>query len=127
MWWRILMLDSTKINQSRPPLRWLANLAGEISTAAIMRVSWAEEDGKDKGFRYKIDGFLYDNLFSFYHKYGTYYKVNIDMSGPEWDDYDENGVPYWEKTGTVDPDYVQPWKFVDPWTGDAFRIIKGGK
>lgn len=20
-------------------------------------------------------------------------------------DYDENGVPYWEKTGTVDPDY----------------------
>lgn len=21
------------------------------------------------------------------------------------DDYDENGIPYWEKTGTVDPDY----------------------
>ena len=20
-------------------------------------------------------------------------------------DYDENGIPYWEKTGTVDPDY----------------------
>lgn len=39
-------------------------------------------------------------------------------------DYDENGIPYWEKTGTVDPEYIQPWKFVDPWTGDAFRIIK---
>lgn len=123
------MLDnSTKINQSRPPLRWLANLAGEISTAAIMRVSWAEEDGKDKGLRYKIDGFLYDNLFSFYHKYGTYYKLDIDMSGPEWNDYDENGVPYWEKLGTVDPDYVQPWNFVDPETGDAFRVVnKNGR
>ena len=20
-------------------------------------------------------------------------------------DYDENGIPYWDKTGTVDPDY----------------------
>ena len=20
-----------------------------------------------------------------------------DLSGPEWDDYDENGIPYWEK------------------------------
>lgn len=116
------MLDSTKINQSRPPLRWLANLAGEISTSAIMRVSWAEEDGKDKGFRYKLDGFLYDNLFPFYHKYGTYYKLDIDMSGPEWNDYDENGVPYWDKTGVVDPDYY-PWNFEDS-NGDAFRVIK---
>ena len=22
-------------------------------------------------------------------------------------DYDENGIPYWEKTGTVDPDYKE--------------------
>jgi hypothetical protein len=22
-----------------------------------------------------------------------------DMSGPEWDDYDEDGIPYWEKWG----------------------------
>lgn len=21
------------------------------------------------------------------------------------DDYDENGIPYWERTGVVDPDY----------------------
>lgn len=112
------MLDSTKINQSKPPLRWLANLAGEISTAAIMRLSWAEEDGKDKGLRYKIDGFLYDNFFSFYHKYGTYYKIDIDMSGPEWDDYDENGVPYWEEFH---------WDYIDEETGDAFRVINYGR
>lgn len=30
---------------------------------------------------------------------------DLDMSSPGWDDYDENGVPYWEKTGVVDPDY----------------------
>ena len=36
-------------------------------------------------------------------------------------DYDENGCPYWKKTGTVDPDYSE-WDFIDD-NGDAFRII----
>lgn len=83
-----------------------------------------EDEGKTNTFRYKFYGFLWDMFWPIYQKYGTYYKLDMDMSGPGWNDYDENGVPYWEKTGTVDPDYVQPWRFVDPWTGDAFRIIK---
>ncbi len=117
------MLDnSTRINNSRPPLRWLANLAGDISSSAIMRIAIAQEYNKDSGFRYKLDCFLYDNLFPFYYKYGTFYKLGFDMSGPEWDDYDENGIPYWEKTGLVDPDY-NPWDFEDD-NGDAFRVIR---
>lgn len=40
---------------------------------------------------------------------------DTDMSGEEWDDYDKNGVAYWEKW---------KWDFEDKETGDAFRIIK---
>lgn len=29
-------------------------------------------------------------------------KFKIDSK--YWDDYDEDGVPYWEKTGFIDPD-----------------------
>ncbi len=44
-----------------------------------------------------------------YMWWGTYYSIDMeawaeeldqmksDMSGPGWDDYDENGIPYWEK------------------------------
>ena len=44
-----------------------------------------------------------------YLKWGTTYQV-IDWETDEvlkrlGSDYDENGIPYWEKTGTVDPDY----------------------
>lgn len=64
-------------------------------------------------------GFRLYKLFNYpYEWWGTIYRLNLeemlkdmDLSGPEWDDYDENGVPYWEKTGTVDPDYSP--KFVD--------------
>ena len=51
------------------------------------------------------------------------------MSGKNWDDYDENGIPYWEKTGTIDPDYTQPfnWDYEDNETGDAFRVIEQNK
>jgi hypothetical protein len=92
----------------------------------MLKIAYMEEDGYT-GWKYKFNGFLWDTFWPIYKKYGTFYKLNMDMSGAGWDDYDADGIPYWEKTGTVDPDYEQPWKFVDPWTGDAFRIIKGGK
>jgi hypothetical protein len=123
------MFNSIKVNQSGPPLRWIANLAGEISGWAILKAAYLDEDG-NYGWRYNF----YSRLFVIFNpismKYGTHYILdalkNMDMSGPEWDDYDENGIPYWEKTGTVDPDYEQPWRYVDLRTGDAFRIIKKG-
>lgn len=115
-------MDSIKVHQSRPPLRWIANLAGEISSWAILKAVYMDEDNK---YGWKYD--FYSKLFVLFNplssKYGTYYKIDIDMSGKAWDDYDENGVPYWEKTGLVDPDY-SPWDYEDHWTGDAFRVIK---
>ena len=71
----------------------------------MLELSYMEDEGLDKGFRYKYYGWLWDTFWPIYSKYGTFYRLNMDMSGPGWNDYDENGVPYWEKTGTVDPDY----------------------
>lgn len=116
--------DSIAEHNSKPPLRWIANWAGSRASSAVMRAAWLDEDGIDKGIRQTINSVVFRLLWPLYMKYGTFYKLDMDMSGKAWDDYDENGIPYWEKTGTLDPDYEQPWKFVDPWTGDAFRIIK---
>ena len=118
------MFDTTKVNNSKPPLRWIANLAGSVASSGLLRISYAEECGKNYGLRYKLDLFLWDNLWPIYNKYGTFYKIDFDMSDKKWDDYDENGVPYWEKIGTVDPDYEPLWDFEDKETGDAFRIVR---
>jgi hypothetical protein len=37
-----------------------------------------------------------------YDRWGTVYKIDMeawkkDLSGTAWDDYDEDGIPYWEK------------------------------
>lgn len=116
--------NSFKINKtSILPLRWFANFCGEIAGWAIMRISYHDEL-ENFGWRYKLHSFVWKITWPVYYKFGTFYEFSFDMSGDGWNDYDENGIPYWEKTGTIDPDYEQPWKFVDPWTGDAFRVIK---
>ena len=48
--------------------------------------------------------------------------MGSEMCIRDRDDYDSDGVPYWEKTGAVDPDY-NPWDFEDD-NGDAFRVIR---
>ena len=60
-------------------------------------------------------------------RWGTMYQLdmdklkedleNINMSGDGWNDYDSDGIPYWEK-------YDLDWDFEDEVTGDAFRIIR---
>lgn len=70
--------ESTRIDKSRPPLRWIANLSGEISSSALMRMSLAEEGEYDTSFRYKVDCFLWDKLWPIYSKWGTFYEVKID-------------------------------------------------
>jgi hypothetical protein len=134
MWRRILrnfLDDSIVEHKSRPPLRWIANWAGSIASKNMLELSYMEDEGLDKGFRYKYYGWLWDTFWPIYSKYGTFYRLNMDMSGPGWDDYDENGVPYWEKTGTIDPDYDYDefhWDYIDEETGDAFKVINfGGK
>lgn len=127
---RSILDNSVVEHNSKPPLRWIANLAGSIASKNMLKLSYMEDDGI-KGFRYKYYGWLWDTFWPIYQKYGTFYKLlDMDMSGPGWDDYDENGVPYWEKLGVVDPDYDQldyeqyHWDYIDYETGDAFKVIK---
>ncbi len=108
-------------HKSRPPLRWIANIAGTIGGWAILKIAIYDED-ENFNFRYKVFSIIYDIFMPTYIKYGSFYKWDIDMSGSEWDDYDDNGVPYWEKLGVVDPEY-NSWDYEDS-NGDAFRIIK---
>ena len=63
-----------RIDRSRPPLRWIANLAGTISTSSILKVSNMEEDAYE-GWRYKVNLFLWDTFWPIYDKYGTIYEV----------------------------------------------------
>lgn len=66
-----------RVDQSRPPLRWIANLAGSIASAAILRISIAEDHGK-KGLAYVFNGFLWDTFWPIYNTYGTFYKMISD-------------------------------------------------
>ena len=110
------MVNDLKVNNTNVlPLRWLANLCGEISGWAILKVAYLDE-AKNFGFRYSVYGALYSLTWPVYLRWGTFYRWDFDMSGDGWNDYDEDGVPYWEKW--------TDWDFEDEWTGDAFRIIK---
>ena len=109
-------LDNSIVeHNSKPPLRWIANWAGSRASAAIMRAAWLDEYGINRGVRHGINSAIYTLLWPMYRKYGTFYKIDTDMSGPEWDDYDENGTPYWETW--------PEWDYYDEETGDAFRVI----
>jgi len=108
--------DSIAEHNSKPPLRWIANIAGSIASRGMLKIAYMEEDGYT-GWKYKFNGWLWETLWPIYSKYGTFYKLDMDLSGAEWDDYDADGIPYWGN-----------WDFEDPETGDAFRVINfGGK
>jgi len=60
--------------------------------------------------RIRTYNWLYNVLDKPYSRWGTHYDISFDDEDQELmdrlgSDYDENGIPYWEKTGTVDPDY----------------------
>ena len=63
-------------HRSSPPLRWVANLFGEISGWAVLRLSYAEE--YDQKFKAKIYGIIFDKTWPLYNQYGTYYKIKWD-------------------------------------------------
>lgn len=100
--------DSIAEHKSKPPLRWIANWAGSIASKNMIELSYMEDEGLDKGFKYKYYGWLWDTFWPIYQKYGTFYTLQ----------------PYWERTGMVDPDYTPAWDYEDAETGDAFRVIR---
>jgi len=87
----------------------------------------AEDRVFKNDFRLNLWWRLYEIIGDPYMRWGTMYQLdmdklkedldNINMSGDGWNDYDSDGIPYWEK-------YDLDWDFEDEVTGDAFRIIR---
>lgn len=114
------------------PLRWFINgVIHRISYYYFTKglgIYFRDEDGivpltpklQRKMTRYYK---MYQILDKPYMRWGTVYKMDPDvvaeinrgMDSSDWDDYDENGHPYWH--------YV--WN-EDPVTGDAWRLINNG-
>lgn len=112
------------------PLRWIVNgvfhrismIFFTIGLKANDRIEW---DSEYKWYNRFLEWFgwkwykIFDKPYS---KWGTTYVYNLSedlakhyeelFNSPAMDDYDENGVPYWEK-----------WWHEDPVTGDAWRIV----
>lgn len=108
------------------PLRWIANYLFHPISMFFFRIGLrANHQIYDSNEGYSIldeikekFGFkLYNLLNRPYDQWGTIYKFEMPEDfklndGLGWDDYDENGIPYW--------DYF--WH-EDPITGDAWRLV----
>lgn len=68
-------LRFTKVDKSRPPLRWIANALGSWSIFHLLRSVDSYEQGKDKIG--KFHSILADSLMKPYNRWGTFYKSNF--------------------------------------------------
>lgn len=68
------------IHQSRPPLRWIANLAGSIATSGILDASYMEDNGGDT-FKYKFSVWKWNTFWPISQKYGSFYKLKNEIDG----------------------------------------------
>lgn len=95
------------------PLRWFANMLGEVAGWSISCASYLDEK-EDYGWKYKMHSLIWKFTWPTYSNYGTFYQWVGDLGGSGWDDYDENGHPYW---------YFTEWQ-EDPETGDGWRLVR---
>ena len=102
------------------PLRWLANYITHPVSMFFFKIALRANDNMIYGgdnrihnrFAESVCWNLYRVLDKPYRIWGTYYKfesdiakaIAEDLKSDRWNDYDENGIPYWEKTGMIDPD-----------------------
>lgn len=94
------------------PLRWFANACEAMASPLLVRSVYLIEEGLDDSLRYRVYSYLSNKLYKPYFKWGTYYTVDNMKeimeeleNDPEHQellkslgsDYDEDGIPYWEK------------------------------
>jgi hypothetical protein len=97
---------SNKIEKTRIlPLRWIGNICGAYAGNHLVKCFDYDEDNR-LGFAYRYHAKMYTVLNKPYELWGTYYKVDTkawldeiekNVAGQNWDDYDEDGIAYWEK------------------------------
>lgn len=88
------------------PLRWFGNLCGEVASNSLVKAFDLQEDDNLR-YRFKFHSKVWHYLNKPYTWWGTYYIVDIeawkidpeiqDLLGRLGSDYDEDGIPYWEK------------------------------
>lgn len=66
--------DWKLIHQSKPPLRWIANVIGSIGSWAVLKCAFAEEDGREKAA--EIYGVIYSKTLPIWTKYGSHYRLD---------------------------------------------------
>jgi hypothetical protein len=64
--------EFVRVDQSYPPLRWIANILGSWGGHHILMSSFAEDDNRLS--LSKFHGFIFRLTFPIYEKWGTYYK-----------------------------------------------------
>ncbi len=69
---------STRIDNSRPPLRWIANLAGHFASNAMLRMFNREENKTGSSFGHEVDKIIWDKLWPVYDRWGTQYRVDFE-------------------------------------------------
>lgn len=101
-------MKTTKIEKTKVlPLRWIGNISGEFAGNHLLKSVYMDEDG-NFSWRYKYHAKMYKILNKPYELWGTYYTIDMDAWGKEldqmkldmsdsgWDDYNEDGIPYWD-------------------------------
>jgi hypothetical protein len=87
------------------PLRCIGNICGAYAGNHLVKCFDYDEEGK-LGFAYKYHSIMYTILNKPYELWGTYYtldskawldEIKKNVAGQNWDDYDEDGIAYWEK------------------------------
>lgn len=67
--------ESIRTDRSRPPLRWIANLAGSIASSGLLKISYLEDEDKTNTFKYKYNVWLWDTFWPIYDRWGTFYTL----------------------------------------------------
>ena len=69
---------TTRIDNSRPPLRWMANLAGHFASNAMIKIVDMEEAKINAPMSNKINGLIWEKLWPIYEKWGTEYRMDFE-------------------------------------------------
>jgi hypothetical protein len=98
---------SNKIHKTKIlPLRWIGNLCSEIAGNSIVK-AFDLQDQENFGCRFKFHSKVWHYFNKPYTWWGTYYVIDTDawkidpdtqdLLGRLGSDYDEDGIPYWDK------------------------------
>lgn len=107
------------------PLRWLANYIFHpvsmwffsMGLKANDKIEYDHEYGWHNKFLEWFGWNWYKVFDKPYSKWGTVYVLDktflSDVTGLGWDDYDENGIPYWDYFWHNDEETGDGWRLVN--------------